>query len=452
MKVHWFSPLPPAKSGIAVYTSSLIAALQNRADLTLWTDQEAWDADLDRRVSVRRFDPRSFPWSELNLADLIFYNLGNSRPFHQGIWEISRRHSGVVVLHDLCLQHFFADLYLNFWKDVEGYKAQMNRYYGDEGVRAATRYLGGAYTTEQMAELYPMTPLALENALGALVHVRHGLDALKEMGVRPAAWAQLPYLPRTELSGSQKRAKGPPYRLIVFGHLGANRRLDALLEAWAKLPERDLFRLDICGDLLDRKCISRARSLGLERLANVHGYISENDLHEKLAQAHLAVNLRYPSMGEASLSQLQIWEHALPSLVTQVGWYMTCPPDAVGFVRVEREIADIRSHLTALVRFPERFTAMGERGRRCLLDHHSPGLYVDALLSLGAEAQKCRSRSIALRLAEHARLGMGNWAPAGAGRLLAEKLSFEISALTAARAPLTEQNRTRRYESEAAPA
>ena len=35
----------------------------------------------------------------------------------------------------------------------------------------------------------------------------------------------------------------------------------------------------------------------------------------------LLINLRYPTMGEASLSQLRIWRHALPSMVTQVGWH-----------------------------------------------------------------------------------------------------------------------------------
>ena len=55
----------------------------------------------------------------------------------------------------------------------------------------------------------------------------------------------------------------------------------------------------------------------MERLVKIHGYV--RDLDERLAEADLAVNLRYPSMGEASAAQLRIWDHALPSLVTERG-------------------------------------------------------------------------------------------------------------------------------------
>lgn len=52
-----------------------------------------------------------------------------------------------------------------------------------------------------------------------------------------------------------------------------------------------------------------------------------------LAHSDMALNIRYPSMEEASFSQLRIWEHALPAIVTRVGWYATLPEDVVFFVR-----------------------------------------------------------------------------------------------------------------------
>lgn len=417
MRVNWFSPLPPAKTGVAVYTSSLVPALAKRTELTLWTDQETWDAVGEDHLRVRRFTPQRFPWEEVNTAELNFYNIGNNCVFHQGIWEVSRKHSGVVILHDVFLQHFFADLYLNRWKDPEGYRLQMRRYYGEAGVRAAIRYFEGSYNTETLSQLYPLTPLAVENALGVLTHSRQGCKMLAEMGQHPVAYAPLPYAPRVKQRGEgSRRGPGPPYRLIVFGYIGANRRIEALLEAWSGLREKELFRLDICGELADRGFLSLLGPLGLESLVSIHGYLPEEVLHEKLAQAHLAVNLRYPWMGEASLSQLLIWEHALPSLVTQVGWYESCPPDAVAFVRVDREIADIRSHLAAFLRSPERFVAMGERGRRLLIEEHSPERYVESLLSFGGEVRRSPLRPLRLQVAERAAREMRSWVTPGGRR------------------------------------
>ena len=60
----------------------------------------------------------------------------------------------------------------------------------------------------------------------------------------------------------------------------------------------------------------RVELLGLRERVTFHGYVSEAELEAALDDADLAVNLRYPTMGEASGSQLRIWDHALPSLVT----------------------------------------------------------------------------------------------------------------------------------------
>ena len=83
----------------------------------------------------------------------------------------------------------------------------------------------------------------------------------------------------------------------------------------------------------------RIATLELKDTVKVHGYAPAADLDGALSTAGLAINLRYPTMGEASASQLRIWEHALPSLVTRVGWYASLPEDAVAHVRPENEVA-----------------------------------------------------------------------------------------------------------------
>ena len=110
-------------------------------------------------------------------------------------------------------------------------------------------------------------------------------------------------------------------------------------------------------------------------------------LEAALASAHLAINLRFPTMGEASVSQLQIWAHALPSLVTRVGWYATLPQETVAFVRPEHEIIDIQAHLRAFVDDPRRYVQMGEDGHRFLQAYHTPGAYVQAIIDAVRDAE-----------------------------------------------------------------
>jgi glycosyltransferase involved in cell wall biosynthesis len=410
MKINWFCPLPPAKTSIADdYLAGILPSLARQCELTLWTDQSNWDRKLDHVARVKHFDPYAVSWPELHQGEVTFYNIGNNHLFHASIWQVSRRHPGIVILHDLRVHNFFESLYRGQWRDSAGYLAQMKRHYGDDGLRAATEFIHSGANIDYMTEHYPLTPLALENCLAVLVHSQEAFVHVEAMKQWPVALAALPRTlppPRDE----HVAVAEPPYRLIMFGHMGRNRRLDAVLEALGTMPERDAFRLDIFGDIADgRNLRSRIRKLGLGHLVQLHGYTPEDELNEVLRTSQLAINLRYPTMGEASGSQLRIWYHALPSLVTDVGWYSSLSRDTVAHVRHEHEHDDIQSHLRAFLNNPEQFAQMGQRGFRLLREEHDPDKYVEVILELAARAPQFRARKSAYDLARGAGKLMGSW-------------------------------------------
>lgn len=411
MKLHWFSPLPPARTDIANFTVRLLSALRPHAEVTLWTDQARWNAELADYAEVRQYQVERMPWAELNRGDMSVYNLGNNPNYHGAIWEVSQRHPGVVILHDLCLHELFYSLYLGPWQDLEAYLTQMEFYYGTRGRDdAAGCYLSKARNTDRMNERYPLTQLALEQALGALVHTQAALANLQSASPMPVAYAPLPFAPQPEgAMTSAPSVAATPYRLIIFGYLGPNRRLSAVLEALARLPARAHFRLDIFGPT-DLKHLKRSiEALDLKQLVTVHGFVPEAELERALAGAHLALNLRYPTMGEASGSQLRIWSHALPSLVTPVGWYATLPTETVAFVRPEHEITDLTAHLAAFLADPARFSAMGRRGRAYFEQHHVPEQYVQAFIPLVTAAQAYRPRAAWQKTLERAANHKSAW-------------------------------------------
>jgi glycosyltransferase involved in cell wall biosynthesis len=161
----------------------------------------------------------------------------------------------------------------------------------------------------------------------------------------------------------------------------------------------------------------------------LHGFVPDNVLERALSEAHLAINLRYPTMGEGSISQLRIWEHALPSLVSDVGWYATLPPETVAFVRPGHEVADLRRHLQEFLRDPTAFRRRGEQGRRYLVEHHSPEQYAATLLALCAEGLVHRRRSLGYYLAERAGRELSLWC--ADGREVARPVAEQITRLVA---------------------
>ncbi|HKR14420.1 MAG TPA: glycosyltransferase [Pyrinomonadaceae bacterium] len=432
MKLNWFSPLPPARTGIADYTFGILPELSKRADVTLWTDRAGWEPELEKYGAVRHYQPENVNWVELNQAELSFYNIGNNHLHHASIWQVSRQSPGIVVLHDVRLHDFFESLYRGHWRDQEGYLALIEKHYGAEGLQIATEFVSARHGDyDLMAQRFPLAGAVIENALGVLVHTQTALDELGSNRC-PRFLVPLPSAPIIgKTSGNGRRVE--PHRLIIFGHIGRNRRLDAVLEALSQLPQQNLFQLDIYGEIDDAKTLrQRIAALELKDTVKVHGYAPAADLDEALSVASLAINLRYPTMGEASASQLRIWEHALPSLVTRVGWYASLPEDAVAHVRLDSEVADIRSHLENFLENPERFARMGHHGRRLVETDHHPKTYAAALISLVEEARDLKLRQSAFDLAQRAGAIMGSWSKEmnddlDAARRVAEK----IHALTA---------------------
>ena len=413
MKINWFCPLPPARTSIADdYLAGILPSLSKHSELTLWTDQSDWDRSLEKFARVRSYDLRRMSWPELNQADVTFYNIGNNHLFHASIWQVSRQHPGIVILHDLRVHNFYDSLYRGHWRDLVGYLALMKRHYGEDGLRDANEFVSsaGAIDIDFMTQHYPLTPAALENCLAVVVHTQEALAQIRALKQWPVTQVSLPRTLPLHRDEAAARDAAQSYRLIMFGYMGRNRRLDAVLEALGALPERDSFRLDIFGEIGDGRSLrSRIGKLGLGGVVHLHGYTPESELNKMLQASHLAINLRYPTMGEASGSQLRIWYHALPSLVTDVGWYSSLSRDTVAHVRPEHEVDDIQSHLRAFLSDPEAFAKMGQAGLRRLREQHDPEKYVESILEFAADVREFRVRKSAYDSARRAGMIMGSW-------------------------------------------
>jgi glycosyltransferase involved in cell wall biosynthesis len=362
------------KTDIARYTCELLPDVCSLADVTVWTTQTKWDRSVSNELRIQRYGVDKVPWREIDRADMSIFQIGNNPEFHSDIWQIARQYPGVVVLHDRSLHHLFDGIYRRKHRDLSGYMEVMRRYYGSAGAEAAQHNFAlRGRELDQLAIRFPLTEHALEGALGVLVHTPQAHQYLRNVLSVPVAYAPLPFRLGDSLDASHSRVWSvPPVRLVIFGYLGSNRRVEAILKALAQMSEQDKFLLDVYGVLSRKSEIKRQLKALKLRNVTLHGFVSHDELTHALSSAHLAINLRYPSMGEASGSQLRIWSHALPSLVSEVGWYASLPRDTVRMVRPgEHEIPDIQRNLRDFLEDPDEFRHMGERGRVQLLAEHS---------------------------------------------------------------------------------
>src|SRR5437764_10157171 len=89
IRVAWFSPLPPVRSGIAAYSAELLPVLRRSFEIDWYGEPDAHD----------------FVWKhQREPYDLTVYHLGNAR-CHDYMWAYLARYPGLVVLHDARLHH-----------------------------------------------------------------------------------------------------------------------------------------------------------------------------------------------------------------------------------------------------------------------------------------------------------------------------------------------------------
>jgi glycosyltransferase involved in cell wall biosynthesis len=313
------------------------------------------------------------------------------------------------------------------------YLQLMAFHHGSRGRELGEAFLSDKVRADQVAPECPLTGAALENAVGVAVHTPIGQAALASQVDMPVAYVPLFAQPQVVVNdggGLASRAPRETYKLVMFGFLGYNRRLASVLTALQQFADRDRFHLHVYGKIDDEKTILRTiDALGVKRLVTLHGFVLDAELNDALRRSDLAINLRDPTMGEASATQLRIWQHGLPALVTNTGWYATLPENTIAPVRRETEIEDIGAHFERFLQEPEVYREIGQNGRAYVNEHHTIGAYVDGLMQLVTATRETRGRESARWLAGRAGSVMRPWFTDATAGVLTPRVASAIREL-----------------------
>jgi len=344
MRVAYYSPLPPSRSGIADYSALLLPELEQRVDVTV---------------------ARPGRFKKPPAADVALYHVGNDAEAHGWIVEALRKRPGIFVLHDFVLHHLVVGLTFSRG-DAAGYLAAMERDHGLVGRLLAYAVLDNKLPPlwETRPEDFPLAGEVLDHATSLIVHSRYVERRAREAGFSgPIARIPHPAWPLPELEPAA--VQGDPL-YGCFGHLNETKRIAELVAAFQRLRERRPgARLLLVGSLAVR----------LDRLELPEGvehryYVPEDELWSLMAACDAIVSLRSPTMGETSGSAIRALSLGKPLVVSDVGWFSELPADAVIKVPVDDGEEDtLRAALEALAD-PAVRAMMGERARELVEREH----------------------------------------------------------------------------------
>lgn len=373
-----FTPLPPAKSGIADYSyellDDLVAACPERELVVVAPQAKSHTHGRWRAITPDEYN-RS---TELHSAPTV-YQLGNNRD-HVFAYNAFLKRPGVVVIHDFNLHYLVEDATLVLG-DVAGYRRALVDEYGEPGgTLADLRQLG--YFSESQKLTLSLTGHVLRRATGIIVHSQWVFDRLPPEARARAVVVPHHFAPQAlryeALDRDEARSRlgldQDVFTVLALGYITPPKQVHATLAALGMLKKRGLkFRFLIGGERNPGFDIdSHIRDHDLVAETTVTGFLKEDDFFHCICASDLLVNLRYPTVGESSGTLARALVLGLPAIVHNFGPASEYPEGVVRKVPLEHGAPYVLAEaIEALIRQPQARQQLRQRAREHMLQHCS---------------------------------------------------------------------------------
>jgi len=346
LKIALFSPMPPAKSGIADYSAALVDHLRAHGSVDVF------------EKAVSNFDGSRY--------DAVIYQIGNNG-HHDYVYEEALRTPGIVVMHESNLHHLITDLTIRR-EDWDAY-VEACAYESGEVARAFAERVRRLEVGPDYDGV-PMLRKVLEKAMAVVVHSK-----AVEIDVRRAGFtgpvARIPHgawLPDGDRNGYRdKLGLDEQVPLIgVFGFLKPYKRVAESLRALRRLVRvRPDVKMILCGEPHPEFPVAGLiRGLGLEENVRMLGFVEIEEFTGYISACDIILNLRFPTVGESSGTLLRSLGLGKAVVVSNVGSFAEFPDEICLKTPVDASEEDtLYEYLNLLVSRPAVARAMGARAR-----------------------------------------------------------------------------------------
>jgi glycosyltransferase involved in cell wall biosynthesis/SAM-dependent methyltransferase len=413
-EIAFFSPLPPAKSGIADYSRDLLPSLGKHINLDLYHD-DSYLPDIN--ISNNLFSHSKFEERLKSQGyEGIIYQIGNSS-YHSYMYSHLMRYSGISVLHDYYLGGLInymearcPELGIKFSKELE------HCYGKDKAVKILnllkTKNLD---INEKLSEvgLY-VNRRIFTRSLGVILHSKWAYNcAIQEFTNDNSHIVHIPqivpkYVVKEKSLRDQCKQLGlPDNKLIIstFGFINKTKRPLEIIYAFKKylITQPNAFLVFVGGtDYLGTINIeNEITKLSLQDKVKVTGYVNMPDFYRYIEVSDICLNLRFPFNGESSASLLRILSVGKPTIVTDIGSFSDFPNDVVFKIPhpgQSDEVEEILKSLILLTQNSDYRKSLSENAYKYIAQEHSPdkcaNLYVEFVQQILSSPQ-AKSKKLA---------------------------------------------------------
>lgn len=371
MKIAYFSPLNPQKSGISDFSEELLPQLAKQMEVDLFVDgYEPTNPDIKKNFKIYNIDD-IYKDEIRKQYDFLVYHMGNNADFHAKILKAYMDFPDILELHDVSLHNFMAAETVAKGK-TEEYRELIEYCHGEIGKKMVKDFFDGLAPAPW--EAHPlevtMTKHIIEKARAIIVHSDFAKQMVK--GIRSEVPVINIMLHTDCVEGDLDKYKDDCRKALnidqdililgSFGYASKPKRILEIIEALGILKKKykKNFIYYIVGKVQGIDVESAVKEAGLEKNVVITGFTELDEFILYLGACDICLNLRYPTQGESSASLHRMLGMGKPVILTKIGSFMEYPDACSIKVRHdENEVKDIVDAIMGLATNKQKMKKMG---------------------------------------------------------------------------------------------
>jgi len=326
-KIAWVTPVTPQKSGVSNYSFEFAKRLKKFVDIDIYYNPEY---GMPECFVINEFStyPIYLLVKNLSMYDFIIYHIGNNM-LHKNIYKLAWNYPSIVVLHDFNIHPFLQHAFF-MTKEDSYYRQALIEGYGDKGLHAYNEAKQKGFPDVFQ---FPLSHALVNRSKQVIVHhrwVKEQLGNLKHVKVIPH-FAKINYYPsEDEVFYFKKKYNIASHHFLIacIGFINKNKLPDLQVRVIKRLIDNGyLIKMVFAGEL-SPECNHLRRDILNSNYKDYFvftGYQTEQDYFRSIFAADILINLRKPTMGEASGTLLHILAAGKPVIVSDLCQYKEFP-------------------------------------------------------------------------------------------------------------------------------
>ena len=352
MKIAFFTPLNPLKSGISDFCEELLPYLKEEMEVDLFIEEyKPTNIEIKNSFKIRRIS--EFENEAVRKEyDQVIYQIGNNETCHESIYNMALKYPGIIELHDISLHHMLAATTIARG-DVEKYKSIMEYCHGIGAVQEVDKFLRSEILPpwENNSLIFTVNKELIDSAKGVIVHSDYAKQMVK--GVRSDVPIEVIYLHADEIDTNYIDSKMMAREQLgllqeelifaTFGFITKPKRILETLEVLKVIKEKGYkFKFYIVGKVADQLNVTEViKQNNLEDEVVVTGFVTLEKMKQLMKASDICFCLRYPTQGESSAIVHRLLGMGKIMFVTNVGTFSEYPDDVAIKINIEHETEEM---------------------------------------------------------------------------------------------------------------